>query len=63
MYLILWQVSWYSKVIIAEVIYSIEISESVVYTIMSIVLGEKKKQDKILTCVGELIKNKNFLPP
>ena len=61
-YLILWQVSWYSKVIIAEVIYSIEISESVVYTIMSIVLGEKKKQDKILTCVGELIKNKNFLP-
>ena len=44
-----------------EVIFSTEIGECV-YTIMAIVLGEKKKQDKILTCVLELIKNKNFLP-
>ena len=45
-----------------EVIFSTEIGECV-YNIMSIVLGEKKKQDKILTCVWELFKNKTFFQP
>ena len=50
-YLILYQFSWYNKILIIEVIFSIGESVCLHYCV-SIVLGEKKNKMKFDLCCG-----------